>query len=431
MRAYWSFAPEDAEQAFAEAARVDPNCAMAFWGRALALGNHMSNPVLEADCRPACGGPKAPNGERSRRGSCHRAQSPQYDRSANAQAAIDRALTLSNALASVDRALIEALALRISPHPEAPREPLLRAYAARMRDLWREHPDDADVGALFALALIDTQEGSFVRAGPLPKADIAEASRTLGAVLAKAPAHIGAAHILVHLLDRSEQAERALPLAAQLAARSPESGHLVHLYGHVLLRLRRSAEAAEQLRHALALADSGRADVQRLYRIHTQQLLLEAEMDSGQADSALATARSLVARVKRDTSPAIVQMLEGVGVAPSLVLVRFKRWTEVLAEPAPDLGEPVAKALWSFARVAALCRIGRVEAATLEQEVLATIRVDKRSVKIDVAKALAEAEIAQARGKATEAAAARQQAVQYQAALPDTLPHAWPVLELE
>jgi hypothetical protein len=57
--------------------------------------------------------------------------------------------------APVERALIEALGHRYAnPQPED-RKPLDQAYADAMREVWKAYPNDPDVGALFAEAMMD------------------------------------------------------------------------------------------------------------------------------------------------------------------------------------------------------------------------------------------------------------------------------------
>lgn len=44
-----SFNHDEAIRSFAEAARLDSNCAMAWWGIALANGPHINNPAMTAE----------------------------------------------------------------------------------------------------------------------------------------------------------------------------------------------------------------------------------------------------------------------------------------------------------------------------------------------------------------------------------------------
>ena len=116
-------------RSFREAARLDPECAMAHWGIAVASGPHINYPLVPQ-----------PAAELAWK---------------ELQLAKKHAL---HAL-TVERDLIEALSARYAnPQPED-RSPLDRAYAEAMRKVWQAHPEDPDVGALFAEAMMDLRHG--------------------------------------------------------------------------------------------------------------------------------------------------------------------------------------------------------------------------------------------------------------------------------
>jgi tetratricopeptide (TPR) repeat protein len=120
----FAFNHDEAIRSFEQAARLDPDCAMAWWGISIASGPHINNPVVPP---------------------------------ARAKAAWE-ALTKARAAGKAtepERQLIEALSARyIDPQPDD-RRPLDEAYAAAMRKVWKANPTDADIGALFAESLMD------------------------------------------------------------------------------------------------------------------------------------------------------------------------------------------------------------------------------------------------------------------------------------
>jgi hypothetical protein len=121
----FAFNHDEATRSFREAARLDPNCAMADWGIALANGPNINIPFVSPD------------------------------HAKTAWEALERARAHAAGASDTERALIDALGKRYAwPQPEN-REPLDQAYAAAMRQLWQSHPDDPDVGALFAEAAMD------------------------------------------------------------------------------------------------------------------------------------------------------------------------------------------------------------------------------------------------------------------------------------
>ena len=121
----YAFNHDEAIRSFKEAARLDPNFAMAWWGIALANGPHINNPHMS----PA--------------------------QSQAAWDALKRALALQWQAKPVDRALIQALASRYADPPPENRRPLDEAYAAAMREVWLAYPYDPDVSTLFAESLMD------------------------------------------------------------------------------------------------------------------------------------------------------------------------------------------------------------------------------------------------------------------------------------
>ena len=98
---------------------------MAHWGIALANGPHINYPLVPPPAAEA------------------------------AWKALQLAQKNAGKGSPVEQALIEALGHRYAnPQPED-REPLDRAYADAMREVWKQYPNDPDVGALFAEAMMD------------------------------------------------------------------------------------------------------------------------------------------------------------------------------------------------------------------------------------------------------------------------------------
>src|SRR5437899_7919040 len=112
-------------RAFQQAAELDPECAMAHWGVALACGPHINSTAVPP-----------PAAELAWK---------------------ELGLAQKNAgnASPVERALIDALAKRYANPQPKDRTPLDRAYADAMREVWKKYPKDPDVGALFAEAMMN------------------------------------------------------------------------------------------------------------------------------------------------------------------------------------------------------------------------------------------------------------------------------------
>src|ERR1700722_4355816 len=155
----YGFNCTEAAHSFAAAANCDPNCAMAYWGIAIANGGAVSDPATDEP------------------------------RAKAAVEAVTQAQDLAAGAAPVERALIEALSHRYADPPPADPKPLDRAYAGAMRKVWKAYPDDGDVGALTGQALMLLhRKGSWTSEGE-PESSTEEVIQTLKTVLAKHPRH--------------------------------------------------------------------------------------------------------------------------------------------------------------------------------------------------------------------------------------------------
>lgn len=338
----YGFNHDEAIRSFAEAARLDPECASAWWGLALASCPHIN----QADVSP----------DKLRRGA---------DALRQAQAHAAQA-------SPVEQALIRALAARYADPFPADRRPLDEAYAQAMRQAWHDHPQDPDVGVLFAESLMNLRPWDLWGPAGEPRPETPEIVATLETVLAFAPEHPQALHLYIHAVEASPQPDRALAEANRLRFRQPGLGHLVHMPSHIDVRLGLWEAAIEANARAIAADRAFReqapqADFYQLYMAHNHHMLLFAALMSGQSQQALATAHEMVAAMPADWVQANPGIADGFLAMPLEVLVRFGRWDEVLASPQPDAAFPVARALWHVARGIAAASQQKPELARAEE----------------------------------------------------------------
>src|SRR5262249_17834815 len=126
LKLSYGFNHAEARRAFRMAQKLDPSCALCFWGEALVLGPNINVPMMPE------------------------AQAP-------AAAALKQAQALAGGASAKEQALIAALAKRYADPPPADRAPLDGAYADAMAALSDANPDDLDIAALAAEAARDTQ----------------------------------------------------------------------------------------------------------------------------------------------------------------------------------------------------------------------------------------------------------------------------------
>src|SRR5262245_59210642 len=169
----FAFNYDEAIRSFRQAGEIDPNCAMAWWGVALANGPHINNPVMDEEHSKA------------------------------AWEALGRARSLAAGASPMERSLIEALGARYADPAPANRGDLDKAYAEAMRALWVAHPKDADIGALCAEALMDLHPWDLWTADGQAKEGTDEILATLEAVLRLDPNHPHANHLYIHAVEAS------------------------------------------------------------------------------------------------------------------------------------------------------------------------------------------------------------------------------------
>jgi tetratricopeptide (TPR) repeat protein len=341
----WAFNHAEARRSFARAAELDPACAMAFWGMAWAAGPNINDPAMDE--------------ERSRAG---------FEASR-------RALELTEGESSVERDLAVALSKRYAwPAPEDRRE-LDREFAGEMRRVWQAHPRDADVGAVFAEALMDLRPWDLWSQSGEPRPETPEVLTTLEAVLAIDPTHPQGLHATIHALEASPNPERALAAADRLRERVPGAGHLLHMPSHIDVLVGRYADAIAANRRAIAadlayVERAGRAGFYNIYRAHNYHMLAYAAMFDGQSRAALEAARELVSELAPAALAEMPLALDAYVSTPYHVQVRFGLWDEILREPDPGLDLPVTRATRHYARGVALSALGLLRNARAEREAL-------------------------------------------------------------
>ena len=348
LRLIFAFNHDEALRAFQEAARLDPSCAACVWGAALTLGPNYNLPALP-------------------------------DRAQLAYSFAQMALAKKGSASPVEAALIDALALRYAKDPPKLEETgkqaaLDGAYAAAMRQVAARFADDLDVATLFAESMMDLRPWKLWKPDGSPEPGTDELVATLERVLQKNPQHPGANHYYIHALEASKHPERALPSAQRVGNMMPGAGHLVHMPSHVYMRVGKYEEASQANRDAIGADQAYAARTQPpgfypMYMAHNFQFLWASAMMEGRAAESLGAARELLTRLPVE----MLRQMPGfdfVLPAPSLALVRFGRWEEVLKETPPPEDLKVASALYHYARGRAYAALGRKADAVDE---LATI----------------------------------------------------------
>jgi len=372
----YAFNHEEAVECFDRAIAADPGCALAYWGVAYALGPNYNKPWETFDAVDLA-----------------EARSRAHAAVANARAHLDGTV-------AVESALVEALACRYpDPDPTADGSAWNRHYADAMRVVYLAHPDDLDVAALFADALMNLTPWALwnIATGePAPDAATTEIRAVLERALASAEgrAHPGVLHLYIHLMEMSPRPEEALWVGELLRDLVPDAGHLRHMPTHldVLCGDYRSVVSSNEAAIAADerfVARRGAAPFYTLYRVHNYHFKIYGAMFLGRAQDALDAADRLAAAIPaellRGQYPAMADWLEGFVPMKLHVLVRFGRWQEIIDTALPD--DPdlycVTTAMLHYAKGVAYAAGGQVDAATGQQErfIAAVARVpDSRTI---------------------------------------------------
>ena len=351
----YSFNHEEAVRCFERSIDIDPACALAHWGLAYALGPNYNKPWDAFD-------PVDLSSSVSR-----------------AFAASAAAADHSPAAAPVERALVHTLASRYpSAEPAADCSAWSVRYADAMRDVYRLYPDDLDVAALFADALMNLTPWALwdQATGEAGGAATIEAKEVLERALARddACAHPGILHLYIHLMEMSARPEDALRVGDWLRDLTPDAGHLRHMPTHLDVlcgdyrRVVSSNNAAIVADEKFA-AREGAMNFYTLYRAHNYHFKIYGAMFLGQAQTALAAADGLAAAIPEDLLrvmvPPMADWLEGFVPMKMHVLIRFGRWQDIVDAPLP--ADPdlycVTTAMMHYAKGVAYAATRRIEEA--------------------------------------------------------------------
>jgi tetratricopeptide (TPR) repeat protein len=340
----YAFNHDEAVRSFRKAAELDPASPMPYWGIALALGPNIN---LDVDA----------------------------DREKAAYEAIQHAVSLAARAPAKERAYVAALAKRYSNDPKPDLKALGNDYRDAMRQLTRTYPNDMHAATLYAESIMDLRPWALYSADGAPVEGTNELIEVLERVLEREPTHVGANHYYIHATEASLTPERAMKSAKRLETLVPAAGHLVHMPAHTYMRtgdyagaVTANARAADVDRKYIAETHAG-GFYPAMYYNHNLDFLASAAMMSGQSAEALKAAQELTANVL--PMLADMPMLEPFGAKTMFVLLRFAKWKDVLAQPAPPENAKVLTAMYHFSRGMAQAALGAPTEAEKERDAFA------------------------------------------------------------
>jgi hypothetical protein len=292
-----SFQYEQSGQAFTDAAQRDGQCAMAYWGKAMALYHQLW---------------EFPNAATIVEGRKDLEQAQK-----------------SNAQTPRERQYIAAAAAFYQDDPKLTHTDRTQAYSTAMQKLYSDNPKDVEAGAFYALSLV-----ALAQDGVDDLANRRKAIAILNPLFEQQPNNPGVAHYLIHASDTPELAREGLPAARAYAKIAPDSSHATHMPSHIFRRLGLWPEMIDSNIAAIAAAaeatQAHRGDAS--YQFHPMDFLDYAYLQSGQE----AKARHLVDEVKSVPGA----RAEGIADHQSLFAARnaieLHRWKEAASLAIPD-----------------------------------------------------------------------------------------------
>jgi tetratricopeptide (TPR) repeat protein len=405
----YAFNHAEARRAFREAARLDPNLAIAYWGQALVLGPNI-NAVMEPNEEP------------------------------HAYEMVQKAQSLKGRATVRERALIDALAKRYSGSADH-RVANDKAYADAMRAVHKQFPADLDIAMLYVESMMDLRPWGYWMPDGKAHEGTTEVVALTEDVLRRNPRHPGALHMLIHLVEATTTPERAEKAADTLMPLMPGAGHMVHMASHIYQRVGRYADAMKSNQLAIAADEDyiTQCRAQGLYPMayypHNIHFLWFAATADAQSAIAIDAAKKVAAKIP-DAVLLEMPLVAGFRVTPYWANVRFGRWDEVLREPAPPATNVFLTVAWHFSRGMALVATGKVAEAEKELATLTPMLSDKaldnpnfspntgRAI-LSIAPAVLAGEIAAAKGDFDKAIAHLEHAVRLEDALVYTEPSEW------
>ena len=347
INTYYGFHIIEAMASFKKAARFDSSSAVIYWAQALAYGPNINNVG--------------------------------YAASPDALVAVGKAISLSGKSSAKEKLLIQAQQVRYSSDSTQSRVKLNQQYADKMKEAYQKFPNDADIAALYADALMLQHPWDLWKIDGSPKPWTPFIRNVLEKLLVKHPDHPGANHYYIHVMEPSPFAAKAKPSADRLGKLAPGLSHLVHMPSHIYLRTgdyRKGAlvneNAVNSYKKYLQLYAPVAAD-DFLYIIHNLHMQTNHAMMEGDSTYSLQSAKATINSIPKDylsIPPPMGNYLQYIYMTPVLVYIRFGNWNELLYMQQPDKAQIYSNVLYHFGKGMAFAHQSKNVEAKQELEMM-------------------------------------------------------------
>jgi len=326
----YGFNHEEAFRSFEEVARLDTNCAMAYWGMAYVLGPNINLPMDAGVVQTS------------------------YE-------AIQKAISLLDNGTEREKDYVMALSERYSAEVMEDRTPLDQAYSDAMRNLSNKYPDDLDAATMFAESIMDCHPWDYWLKDGTAQPWTPELLAILESVIKKDPDHHGANHLYIHAVEASKNPQRGLTSADKLKFLAPGAGHLVHMPSHIYIRTGNYHEGSLANIRAVKSDEEyiNQCNQQGFYPIsyypHNYHFLWATATLEGDSKTAIDAALK-TSQKPPDSLMSVCgyQTLQHFAAIPLYAYVTFGKWNEILNYEKPQDERPYMLAVWHYARTMAL-----------------------------------------------------------------------------
>jgi len=369
-----SFQYKESGQTFTDAAKRDPKCAMAHWGKAMALFYQIW-------------------------------EFPDEKKLKEGRKNIEKATKLHPANAR-EQGLLEAAAIFYQKKSKLTHTERIKAYSDSLERFYAQSSGDVEMGAFYALSLVSL---SYVDE-PNMLAHQKKAISVLQPLLQQYPDHPGIAHYLIHATDRPELAAQGLEAARRYAAIAPDSAHALHMPSHIFVRLGLWQDSINS--NIAANASGAHAAEMHLaeshYQTHAMDFLSYSYLQSGQE----AKAREVIEHTDHVVGANEESKAEHRAYFTARTAMELHRWKEAAALPIPAARKDWLDTVY-WARAVGAARSGDAAGAETDVKELMQLVADREKrarkkgygVSNEKATDLREAEgwLAFAKGKPDEA----------------------------
>lgn len=324
---YYGFHIIESIASFKKAAKFDESNPMIRWAEALAYGPNIND--------------------------------VEYKASADALTAVKKAVELNSTANDIEKALISAMKVRYSEDTTKTREVLNQDYVDAMKAAAGKYPDNNDVLALYADAMMLQHPWDLWAVDGVPKPWQPAIQSVLEKVIKSDPMHPGANHYYIHIVEASPDPGKALHSADVLGKITPGLSHLVHMPSHIYLRtgdldrgITNNVDAINTYKQYSTLFPASNANA-FIYYWHNLHMLANCAMLAGRYNEAIKSADELngaLDTASLASAPPLGSFLYYMYMTPVLVNIRFEKWDEVLAAKQPEGNYTYANVLYHFGR---------------------------------------------------------------------------------